>query len=476
MAFDTFAFIMFFAATTAIYFCLVAKWQNRFLLFSSYVFYGYLNPWFCTLLFASTLLDYVCANKIQAHKNAGDQANLARNYLVLSLISNFGVLIGFKALGVSSEISSAIYSLLGLSGSSLALEIAVPVGLSFYTFQTAGYVIDVYRQEVEAEGDFFDFALFVSLYPQLISGPIEKAKKLLPQIRRSRRVSFSDVNHATWLIVLGLFKKVAVADNLYFYVKDFVFNFYSYNSTAALLGIYICIIYAYADFSGYCHIARGVGKLLGFELSINFRSPLLSKNPADFWRRWHITLVVWSKKNIFLPLYKTLSPTLGRRTSFTLAAATSLTTFGLWHGFKPNFLAFGIYHAVLLIGYFAINPASINVFRHLAYVAGVWRTASHFVFFHLLAYSSVFFFVEQKHLWTAIIKRVFTMDFGPASNADAFVFFGFPIIVLEVLFPNGADDFLGYPKIARLAIASCCLLFILLCGASQRQEFIYFQF
>ncbi len=313
--------------------------QNALLIASSAIFYGWVHPWFVVLLALSTLLDFA-AGRVMA-----ERPRLRTWALVASLVGNLGLLGAFKYHDFFVENVNQALAGLGL-GTELPLwALVLPVGISFYTFQTLSYTIDVYRGRVEARRDLLDYAVYVSFFPQLVAGPIERAGDLLPQVEQPRRFDASRIGSGALLAVWGAFKKICIADVVALYV-DKVFLLEQPSPPLVAAGTVAFGVQIVADFSGYTDIARGVARMLGFELSVNFRRPFLATSTPDFWRRWHVTLGTWIGDYVYAPLSKTLGPGPGRM------AASLLVTFaliGLWHGAAWNFVLLGVWYGIWMV-------------------------------------------------------------------------------------------------------------------------------
>ena len=319
--------------------------QNLLLVVASAVFYGWVHPWFLWLLFGSATLDFLVARGM-----AGRPDRKAR-LLAVSLVGNLGLLGWFKYCDFFIENVDAVLSALGFTPSLPLLGVALPVGISFYTFQTMSYSIDVYRGDVEPRRNYLDYLVYVSFFPQLVAGPVERASTFLTQVERERSFDVHRVLQGVSRIVWGLFKKLVVADTIAFYV-DRVFVLQAPTQAliaAATVGFAIQIL---ADFSGYTDIARGVANLLGFELVQNFDHPYLATTPSDFWRRWHISFSTWIRDYIYIPL----GGSRGTFAKMTAATFGAMLLSGLWHGASWNFVLWGGYHALLITGYRLVQP------------------------------------------------------------------------------------------------------------------------
>ena len=347
MTFVQLEFVGFYLTMFALYWSLASsrRAQNLLLAVGSAVFYGWIHPWFLALLYFSAVLDYSCGRamaRYPGHKGW---------FLAVSLAGNLGMLGYFKYMDFFLENVIAAFDLLGLGTSVHTLGIFLPVGISFYTFQTMSYTLDIYRGELEPRTNFLDYVVFVSFFPQLVAGPVERASNLLPQMEKPRVFSIDRVRSGFGLAMWGAFKKVAVADTVAPYVdKIFLLDDPSFPLVwVGALGFSIQIL---ADFSGYTDIARGTARMLGFDLMVNFNNPYISTNPSEFWRRWHISFSSWIVDYVYRPLR-------GARRGFWIfcyASIGSMLFSGLWHGANWNFILFGLYFGLLAVGYRAVVP------------------------------------------------------------------------------------------------------------------------
>lgn len=340
MSFHSLDFVVFLAIVWALYWCLGMRWQNRLLVPVSWLFYGYIHPWFLIPFLATTLVDYFVAIGLESPR-------FNRRLLVAaSVCSNIGLLGVFKYYDFFAVNVSELLTALHMPISVPVLEVILPAGISFYTFQSIGYVVDVYRGRIRACRNLVDYALFVAFFPLLVAGPIQRAGDFLVQIQRSRKLDPSRFLSALYLLIWGMFKKVVIADsvaitaNKIFLSKDLSFP-------VLWVGVFAFCIQIYADFSAYTDIARGSARLFGFELSPNFNHPYIAQSPGDFWRRWHMSLSTWIRDYIFIPLGGSRGSS--SRTVVNLTIVFLLT--GLWHGASWNFVLWGLYYAILTIIY-----------------------------------------------------------------------------------------------------------------------------
>ena len=327
--------------------------QNLLLLIASYVFYGWWDWRFLSLIAFSTLVDFavglqiVKANAREIPIEADDsvRSRTAKHWLWVSLLVNLGLLGYFKYANFFIESWAQAWESLGVSMHASALQIVLPVGISFYTFQTLSYSIDIYRRKLKPTKSLIDFAAFVSFFPQLVAGPIERATALLPQIQRQRRFDADVASSGLRLILWGLFKKVVVADTCAIFVND-VFDYYhEYSGPTLILGAVYFAFQIYGDFSGYSDIAIGTARLFGIKLMTNFRTPYFARDIAEFWRRWHISLSTWFRDYLYIPLG-------GSRVGKWKAVRNTFAIFlvsGFWHGANWTFVVWGLIHALLFL-------------------------------------------------------------------------------------------------------------------------------
>ena len=355
MVFNSFQFAVFFIIVFILYLSCSHRWQNRLLLLASYVFYSAWDWRFLSLIWISTILDYFCG--IIIYRSADIKKK--RIFLFISILGNLSILGFFKYFNFFSENLQFLLSAFSINIHPHFLKIILPVGISFYTFQTMSYTIDIFRKEMEPTKHFFDFALFVAFFPQLVAGPIERAKHLLPQMLNPRIVTLNKINEGCFLVFWGLFQKVFIADNLAKLV-DPVFNVPPpYNGLSVILAVYAFAFQIFCDFAGYSNIARGLSKCMGFDLMVNFKMPYFSSNPKEFWQRWHISLSSWLRDYLYIPLGGNRKGEI--RTYINLILTMLLG--GLWHGASWTFIIWGIYQGGLLVLYRLLKPVLEKLFE-----------------------------------------------------------------------------------------------------------------
>lgn len=369
MVFNSAVFVCFFIIVYCLYWAIAylpdsRRWQNRFLLLASYVFYGWWDWVFLGLVLISTVVDYYAARLM----DSASSRSRRRTLLIVSMVMNLGMLAAFKYFDffISSFLEMArFFDPAAMAGaeSQLLLHVILPVGISFYTFQTMSYTIDVYRETVPAEKNFFDFALFVSFFPQLVAGPIERAGDLLPQFKTDRKFSYDDLQAGAWFILFGFFMKVYVADSIAPFVDQvYLENKFVYLANPALAAghggaqvLLASIAFAFqifGDFAGYSTIALGSARLLGIRLTINFDTPEYSQNPAELWRRWHSTLNRWVTDYVYFPLGGSKLGVLKKYRNLLIAFLLT----GLWHGANWTFVLWGAFMGVWVMGYDLARP------------------------------------------------------------------------------------------------------------------------
>jgi D-alanyl-lipoteichoic acid acyltransferase DltB (MBOAT superfamily) len=477
MLFNSVEFLVFFAAVYAAYAALGHRAQNRLLLAASYLFYGSWNPKLLGLIALSTAVDYVCALRIEAGRDAAAR----RRWMELSVATSLGILGTFKYFDFFTESLGALLGGLGIPVEPLRLDLILPVGISFYTFQSMSYTLDVYRGEIRAERDPVDFALYVAFFPQLVAGPIERAARLLPQVRGARAITWESWRNGCWWILLGLFQKVVVADN-FAPVADAVFSRPGeLGALATLTGIYAFAFQIYGDFAGYSNIARGLAALMGFELMVNFRMPYFALDPSDFWRRWHISLSSWLRDYLYIPLG-------GNRGSARETRANLMATMllgGLWHGAAWNFVAWGGFHGGWLIAHRWLRPRLARIAPRTRLRRSLWTGLRMLACFHLVCVGWVMFRVA--HLPDAFSLLGAACGLGPAGDvpaADLLLVWSFaaatlaPLLALDIQ-QERHQDLLVVKRWApgwRLAVYAVLFAHLVFTGAATGDAFIYFQF
>ncbi len=417
MLFDTPVFFVFLCAVTLCYWCLKFRAQNKFLLVASYIFYGWWDWRFLCLMIGSTVIDYLIAIKIADTEDR----RVKRSLLILSLVINFSILGFFKYFNFFADSLHSSLSALGIQVSLPLLRILLPPGISFYTFQEVAYIVDVYYERVPASRSFFDYGLFISLFPHLIAGPIQRPSHLLPQVQKPRHWD-SDKSFDGFLLILeGLFRKCVIADNCALIANAaFGGSFGPPSLPVVMLGTYAFAWQIYGDFSGYSDIARGCAQILGFHFMVNFRQPYFADSIQDFWRRWHISLSTWLRDYLYIPLG---GNRFGERKTYRNLLLTMLLG-GLWHGANWTFVVWGAIHG----GALAVERKLTRGRQRSSLVIPKW--IKRVFIFHLVCLSWIFFRATSLGAAWAMIKGVTAWSWRPEFPA-AFLFlalFSVPLV------------------------------------------------
>ena len=351
MLFNSIEFLLFLPTVFILYWFVVnksLKTQNSLILLSSYFFYGWWDYRFLSLIFLSTIVDYF----VGLHILKQDSGKKQKLLLWCSVLFNITVLGVFKYYNFFVDSWVDLFSSVGYEINSIwTLNIILPVGISFYTFQTMSYTIDIYKRKLEPTKDFISFASFVSFFPQLVAGPIERASNLLPQILKKREFKYEQAVQGFRLIIWGMFKKVVIADSLAPTVDNIFSNYQDFGGGMLWLGAIYFAFQIYCDFSGYSDIAIGTAKLFGFEIMSNFKFPYFSRNIGEFWRRWHISLTSWFRDYLYIPLGGSKE---GKWKSIRNIFIIFLVS-GFWHGANWTFIVWGLFHSILFLPSFILN-------------------------------------------------------------------------------------------------------------------------
>jgi D-alanyl-lipoteichoic acid acyltransferase DltB (MBOAT superfamily) len=481
MFFDTPVYIAFLTLVVLAYWRLSRRGQNYFLLAASYFFYGWWDWRFLILIAISTVVDFHCARVIHASQAAGRRQLL----LALSLAVNLSFLGLFKYYNFFVDSGVQLLSALGITGvSPTLLAIVLPPGISFYTFQEVAYIVDVYHRRLKPASSLTDYALFISLFPHLIAGPIQRPSHLLPQVENDRTFDPSRFFDGLMLIVSGLFRKCVIADNCAL-LADAAFGGRLGDSSfwSLALGTYAFAWQIYGDFSGYTDIARGSAQLLGFHFMVNFRQPYLATSLQDFWRRWHISLSSWLRDYLYVPLG---GNRFGERKTYRNLMLTMLLG-GLWHGANWTFVIWGGIHGLwlavergarALVGADRTRRADGEApAPSLSSPAG-W--VSRILLFHIVCLSWVFFRAASVTDAAGLLTGLATFSWRP-EFAVALKFLGFfagLLFCIDLVNESRQEEYLleNSPAAVRIVVGAALMLGIALLSGNQLNAFIYFQF
>lgn len=471
MLFNSTNFLQFFALVYPIYLLLISygsiRLRNAFLLFASYVFYGAWDFKFLLLILLSTLIDYSVATLLDITQNTRTRKIL----LWSSVVTNLGVLAYFKYADFGIESFAELLKAFGFEAHYETLNIILPVGISFYTFQTLGYVIDVYRRQLPACRDLGNFALFVAFFPQLVAGPIEQAKHLIPQVEGRTFISRQDLRIGTLWIFVGFFKKVVIADSLAPFVNEAFSHPENVSGIVSLIAIFSFALQIYGDFAGYSLIARGVARIMGFHLVQNFNAPYLATSIRDFWHRWHISLSLWLRHYLYYSLGGNKQ---GKLTTYRNLFLTMLLG-GLWHGAAWNFALWGAYHGVLLVVERLIIGDSPSAPRSLSLrILAILRT------FVLVTFGWLLFRVESLNQFAIIVYNI-VFNFRWEANVPSYLLATISCSLLLFVYHSFQERFQDELILLRLNVSALVGIytFILLClwaVGFRPIPFIYFQF
>jgi alginate O-acetyltransferase complex protein AlgI len=488
MLFDSFQFLLFFPAVACLYFALPYGRRWPLLLVASYAFYMAWNPYYIVLIVTSTLVDYVAAQRIVASSGRFWR----RLYLGLSLGANLGLLFSFKYFNFFSGAAQDLARLLHMPYATPVLNVLLPVGISFYTFQTLSYTIEVYKGRQEAERHLGRFATYVAFFPQLVAGPIERPQNLLPQFSERHDFDYARIRQGLALMLWGMFKKVVVADRLGEVVNVAYADPARYAGPSMVIATVFFAFQIYCDFSGYSDIAIGCARVMGFRLMTNFDRPYLASNFAMFWRRWHISLSTWFRDYVFLPLG-------GSRASTTRMARNILIVFvvsGMWHGANWTFLAWGALHGLYYLAWRASARPLAWLYQatRLNSLPRLLKALQVLVVFSLVCLAWIFFRAPNvSEAWYTVSHLGAHWD--TLTNPGQFQFliekldislFGFSLNVLLLTLVLSADvcsgkahiteQLLAKPVLVRWACYVLVAFAIMNLGVLDEMPFIYFQF
>jgi D-alanyl-lipoteichoic acid acyltransferase DltB (MBOAT superfamily) len=481
MLFHTWVFLVFFLIVFPVYLLVRKNNQamNVWLLIASYTFYGWWNPWYLLLLFGTSAIDYWMVLLMERRQST------RKLWLIISLVSNFGFLGYFKYSGFITENLNALFeywqfpiklpnpafygnALLGRFDQSdwIFSEVVLPIGISFHTFQSMSYTIDAYFGHIKTERSFIRFLTFVSFFPQLVAGPIERAHNLLPQLQGTPRVNGQAIADGLSLFLVGFFKKVALADYLAKYVDPIYGNPGGFDAPALILATVAFGWQIYFDFSGYTDMARGIAEIMGFRLMLNFNNPYTATGLGDFWNRWHISLSTWFKDYLYFPLG---GSRYGEARTYFNMFLTMLVS-GVWHGAAWRFIVWGALHAV---GRCATRKLELTPF----YQNRIPRIVKQMAVFTFVSFTWIFFRAQSMDDASTIIERIFTTGWSdPKFPLQMGVLVG-AVWIYQLIFNSESRlrPVLDWP-IVRVGLAAAMMAYLLIVAQPSTKPFIYFDF
>ena len=498
MLFNSIDFLIFLPIVLVIYYIIPMKYKHIWLLISSYYFYMCWNAKYVLLIFVSTVITYlsgILIDKVEkTWPDVNDIGKCKKLILALSFVSNLGILFYFKYINFTLDIVMRLLSKVNISMDVPVFDVILPVGISFYTFQALSYSVDVYRGEVAPEHDFFRYALFVSFFPQLVAGPIERSKNLLTQLREPRRFDFEYALDGILLMLWGFFLKIVIADRIAIFVDTVYGDCEQYQGIYLIVATILFAVQIYCDFAGYSSIAMGTAKLLGIELMDNFNAPYLSTSVADFWRIWHISLTSWFKDYLYIPLGGSKKGSL--RKYFNKMIVFMLS--GLWHGAQLTFVVWGAINGL----YQVIGEILMPIRKKVSDIIGINRNSEGFyalsalATFALVDFTWIFFradslgraiyiiksILNTENIWTLFDGSLYNCGLDE-KNIRLMVIAVIILLIADILKRKGIrvrEIILRQDGYIKCLVVSLSILMIMVFGkygpAYDAVNFIYFQF
>ena len=470
MLFNSFGYALFLPVVFTLYWITPGKFRWIILLMSSYYFYASWGPEYISVILLTTIVSYIAALLMDVRRKG---KVYRKSILIISIILCAGVLFFFKYFNFFTENISLLFEKLSIPMHPTTLKLALPIGISFYIFQTISYLVDVYKGDIHAEKSFGIYAVYISFFPKVMQGPIERGKKLLPQLNAHRKFQFDQASYGLKLMAWGYFKKLVLADGLSVYVNQVYNNLSAYKGFSLVLATFFFAIQLYCDFSGYTDIALGSAKVLGINLTQNFKAPYLASSIKDFWGRWHISLSSWLRDYIYIPLG-------GSRVGKIRHALNIMITFlisGLWHGASWNFIVWGMFYGIFLIAeriglddlLHRLPPVVSRIYTLMVVVIG-W----------------VFFRADNLTKAWIYLKSMFGMNFGDYQvlsiwrlvDFEHIFFFVLAVLASTPLFKTAGNRIEEYCGIVPKQIVWSILFFCAVCFmmGSAFNPFIYFKF
>ena len=498
MLFNSIDFLIFLPIVLVIYYIIPMKYKHIWLLISSYYFYMCWNAKYVLLIFVSTVITYLSGILIDKVEKTWSDVDKLGKYkkliLAISFVSNLGILFYFKYINFTLDIVTRILSKVNISINVPVFDVILPVGISFYTFQALSYSVDVYRGKVAPEHDFFRYALFVSFFPQLVAGPIERSKNLLTQLREPRKFDFGYAFDGILLMLWGFFLKIVLADRIAIFVDTVYGDCEHYQGIYLIVATVLFAVQIYCDFSGYSSIAMGTAKLLGIELMDNFNAPYLSTSVADFWRRWHISLTSWFKDYLYIPLGGSRRGTFRKYINKMIVFILS----GLWHGAQLTFVVWGAINGL----YQVIGEVLMPIRKKVSDIIGINRNSegvyalSVLATFALVDFTWIFFradslgraiyiiksILNTENIWTLFDGSLYNCGLDE-KNFRLMVIAVIILLIADILKRKGIrvrEIILRQDGYIKCLVVSFSILLIMVFGkygpAYNAVNFIYFQF
>lgn len=483
MLFNSIEFLLFFPLVVLLYFALPHKWRWLLLLAGSYYFYMCWKLEYVFLIMASTLIDYYTGLKMSKLK----KKKARKPYLYLSIFVNLAILFGFKYFNFFNDSVHFVFSQFNIFYNVKEFNVLLPVGISFYTFQTLSYSIDIYRGTGKAEPHLGIFAVYVSFFPQLVAGPIERSTNLLPQFHKKNEFSYELMTSGLKLMLWGFFKKVVIADRIGIFVQNIYKDPLSHDGITIYLASFLFLIQIYCDFSGYSDIAIGSARTMGYKLMKNFDRPFISRNISDFWSRWHISLNTWFRDYVLfaLPFGKNK-----KRIKFRLNLNMVITVLlvGLWHGASWTYVLWGASIAVIMIYDNATKKIRSSFYQNIGFnkVPTLKRSFDIITLFGILGVSAIFFRAQHASDLPVLFNQLFVAPPSLSSFVNYLFTHQIVLILSLVIFlfvfemlhekHNVAKLILKFPTLVRMTIYTAIIVLTLILGIFTKEEFFYFQF
>ncbi|MCR4643080.1 MAG: MBOAT family protein [Lachnospiraceae bacterium] len=480
MLFNSLEFAIFLILVFFVYWALPHRFRPLLLMVSSFYFYGRWNPVYLLLILAMILSSYGCARWIGRLKQRKETTVKRQKLAVfLNCLVCLGLLTWFKYINFLIDSFRALMNAFGAGMSDFMIDVLLPVGISFYTFQTISYVIDVYREKLEPEKDIVRYAAFISFFPQLVAGPIERSTNLLPQLKEEKHFDYDEAVYGMRLMAWGFYKKLVIADVLVVYVDRVYGELHSHTGVDLLITSFFFMIMIYCDFSGYSDIAIGTARLFGIKLMKNFNSPFLSHSNEEMWRRWHISLSTWFRDYVYIPLGGNRK---GRIRKYINIVVTFFLS-GLWHGAAWHFVVWGTMQGVVQV-FEDIGRKTLTTLKknRIFFVCSVIFTTVFFqvsvVFFRAPSVSDAFYLLG--HMFDGFGSAGYFTNHMLLWPLPAFIIAVSILILFAYDLASLKTDVIAWvgtrPKLLRWAISLGILMMIILFKASDRTEFVYFQF